>query len=235
MKTPKTQLPAPRGFALIVTLSLMILLTVIAVGLLSLSVISLRSSSRGAAQAEARANARLALLLAIGELQKYTGQDQRVTANADIAGAADGAALAAGAPPLNDKSVNNISKRLSAVQPGTRYWTGVFANQDAATTIFTKTPSPINIQWLVSGSDSTYTPGNLTGGPDILPSNSAYAVGAGGNVTDATRAVVLVGSNTAGSASGATDATSLPRSSACLKTTSPSHVAVTPGGWATRE
>jgi Tfp pilus assembly protein PilX len=205
MKTPRTHRPTPRGFALIVTLSLMILLTVITVGLLSLSVISLRSSSRGVAQAEARANARLALLLALGELQKYAGLDQRVTANADIAGAAAGAALAAGAPPLNDKSINNISKRLSAVQPGTRYWTGVFANQDAPNTIFTKTPSPINIQWLVSGSNSTYTPGNLTGGPGILPSDFAYAVGAGGSVADAARAVVLVGSNTVGSASGSTD------------------------------
>lgn len=205
MTPPRTHRPTPRGFALIVTLSLMILLTVIAVGLLSLSVISLRSTSQGAAQAEARANARLALLLALGELQKYAGQDQRVTATADIAGAADGAALAAGAPPLNDKSVNNVSKRLSAVQPGTRYWTGVFANQNAANTIFTKTPSPINIQWLVSGSNSTYTPGNLTGGPGILPSESAYAIGAGGTVADAARAVVLVGANTAGSASGATD------------------------------
>ena len=35
------------GFALVITLSLMILLTVIAVGLLTLSAISLRASSQG--------------------------------------------------------------------------------------------------------------------------------------------------------------------------------------------
>jgi len=35
-----------RGFALVVTLSLMILLTIIAVGILTLSTISLRSSSQ---------------------------------------------------------------------------------------------------------------------------------------------------------------------------------------------
>ncbi len=76
-----------RGFALIVTLSLMILLTVIAVGLLSLSSITLRSSSQGSAQASARANARMALFLAIGELQKQAGPDRRVSANASLSGA----------------------------------------------------------------------------------------------------------------------------------------------------
>ncbi len=72
------------GFALIVTLSLMILLTVIAVGLLSLSSISLRSSSQGDSMASARSNARMALMLALGELQKNAGPDQRITARADI-------------------------------------------------------------------------------------------------------------------------------------------------------
>ncbi|MES2924795.1 MAG: hypothetical protein V4819_24790 [Verrucomicrobiota bacterium] len=72
------------GFALVVTLSLMILLTVIAVGLLTLSSISLRSSSQTTDMAAARSNARMALMLAIGELQKSAGIDTRVTARADV-------------------------------------------------------------------------------------------------------------------------------------------------------
>jgi hypothetical protein len=74
----------PAGFALVVTLSLMILLTVVSVGLLSLSAISLRRSSQGLAQAEARANARLTLMIAIGELQKQLGPDQRISASGAI-------------------------------------------------------------------------------------------------------------------------------------------------------
>jgi hypothetical protein len=76
----------PRGFALIVTLSLMILLTVIAVGLLSLSSITMRSSGQSEAMATARANAQMALMLAIGELQKTAGPDQRITARSDVLG-----------------------------------------------------------------------------------------------------------------------------------------------------
>ena len=73
-----------RGFALVVTLSLMILLTIIAVGLLGLSAVSLRGSTQVMAQAEARANARLALMLAVGELQKQLGPDRRISARAEI-------------------------------------------------------------------------------------------------------------------------------------------------------
>lgn len=72
------------GFALVVTLSLMVLLTLLAVGLLSLSAVALRTAGRSAPLAEARANARLALLLALGELQKEAGPDQRITAAAAV-------------------------------------------------------------------------------------------------------------------------------------------------------
>lgn len=62
----------------------MILLTVIAVGLLTLSSISLRASVQGEAMATARANARMAMILALGDLQKFAGPDQGVTARADL-------------------------------------------------------------------------------------------------------------------------------------------------------
>ncbi len=84
--------PRRRGFALVVTIALMVLLAVTSIGLLGLSAVALRSAGQGEAHAAARANARLALLLAIGELQRQAGPDTRVTARADI--------LDAGHPPV---------------------------------------------------------------------------------------------------------------------------------------
>lgn len=76
--------PPSRGFALIITVTLLVLLALIAVGLLTLSAITIRSGSTEQAQLEAKSNARLALMLALGELQKQLGPDQRVSAAAGI-------------------------------------------------------------------------------------------------------------------------------------------------------
>ena len=74
----------PRAFALVVSLTMLVLLTIVAVGLLGLSAITLRTTSQTAAMAEAQANARMALMIAIGELQEALGPDQRVSARAEI-------------------------------------------------------------------------------------------------------------------------------------------------------
>ncbi len=63
----------------------MVLLTVLAVGLLTLSTVSLRASGQSDAIQMARANARMALIMAIGQLQKNAGPDQRITAPASMA------------------------------------------------------------------------------------------------------------------------------------------------------
>jgi hypothetical protein len=83
--------PRNHGFALVATVSMMVLMTLIAIGMLSLSTIEQRSSGGGSNEADrtARANARMALMIALGELQKAAGPDQRVTATASIIGSVD--------------------------------------------------------------------------------------------------------------------------------------------------
>lgn len=67
-----------RGFALIATVSVLLLMTVIAVAFMSISAVTVRTSRIDWAQEEARANARLGLMVAIGELQRDLGPDQRI-------------------------------------------------------------------------------------------------------------------------------------------------------------
>lgn len=73
-----------QGFALIATISVMILVTFIAVAFLSLSAVSMQTSRTEWAEEEARANARLALMIAIGELQRDLGPDRRIAVSAAI-------------------------------------------------------------------------------------------------------------------------------------------------------
>jgi hypothetical protein len=69
---------------LVVSISLMILLTVVAVGLLGLAAVELRRSSSSDARVTAMANARLGIMLAIGQLQSELGDDRRITADASM-------------------------------------------------------------------------------------------------------------------------------------------------------
>jgi len=125
-----------RGFALVVTLGLMVLLSVLVIGLLSLSTVTLRSSQNGKDLALAQANARLALTMAIGQLQKYTGDDRRITMTADqMTNSADGSATSAHATR--------------------RHWTGVYKAWDRSTTPEPETrPSPEFLSWLVTSDES---------------------------------------------------------------------------------
>lgn len=74
----------PRGFALVVTVSMMVLLAILAVAMLGLSAITLKNSGLYSDEQHARANARMALMMAIDKLQSLTGPDTRVTASANI-------------------------------------------------------------------------------------------------------------------------------------------------------
>jgi len=89
---PATTIAPPRvgagssGMALVVAVALGALVMVLLIGLVTLSVGGLRASGRDRDRELARANARLALRLALGDLQKAAGPDQRITAEGSILG-----------------------------------------------------------------------------------------------------------------------------------------------------
>ncbi|MGC4013334.1 MAG: hypothetical protein QM755_02280 [Luteolibacter sp.] len=131
--------PARRGFSLIISILMMMLLLILALGLLSLSTISLRASGEQQAMGVARANARLAVMLALGQLQAAAGQDQRITAPAEVAGS--------GAPPQPHQS-----------------WTGVWKAAPNRVTDFPAGRKDSFLSWLVSAPDSTLPEAVLNAG-----------------------------------------------------------------------
>lgn len=141
-----------RGFTLIITISLLVLLTMVALGVLSLSSATLRGSQQGNAQALARANARLALQLAIGDLQRHAGPDQRVTAAADLISSSQNRHWLG----VWKTTVTNGSSEL----PSTRWTT---TRQDSCITDDRSNPA-ISQQsffqrWMVSGNGTPSSPG----------------------------------------------------------------------------
>jgi hypothetical protein len=62
----------------------MVLLVMVALAMLSLSSVEIRSSRQSDHQAVAKANARMALMIALGELQKSLGPDQRISSDSSI-------------------------------------------------------------------------------------------------------------------------------------------------------
>ena len=116
-----------QGFALVVTLTLLVLLSILAVGLLSLSSVSLRAAAAALPQTTARANARLALMIAIGRLQEEMGSNRRINFPAD---------------------------QLPDVPDGHRHWIGVHDSWNSADTEARPDPATTFRRWLVSGSES---------------------------------------------------------------------------------
>ncbi|MBW8782978.1 MAG: hypothetical protein JF599_13985 [Verrucomicrobia bacterium] len=215
-----------RGFALLITITLLSFLVLLLVSLSALTRVETQVASNSQQLAQARQNALLALNIALGQLQKYAGPDQRVTGTTDLAGdVTTGARLPAGGTPTNTQSLASPDglrpaklNGLVGPQAGTRYWTGVWGNYDAKTDIYKQTPAPVLLNWLVSGNEQTSfssTNGQITGSngelgtkaPDFNPSAtvslpaSATEVGSIARSGGKQDAVLLVGPATADSTS----------------------------------
>ncbi len=73
-----------RGFALLITITLLAFLVLLLVSLAALTRVETQVASNNQQLSQARQNALMALNIALGELQKYTGPDQRTTARSDM-------------------------------------------------------------------------------------------------------------------------------------------------------
>ncbi|HSI08465.1 MAG TPA: hypothetical protein VK985_07720 [Rariglobus sp.] len=175
------------GFALLITITLLAFLVLLLVSLASLTRVETQVAGNNQRVSQARANAIAALNIALGQLQRYAGPDQRVTARADLG---------------------------TTATVGAGMWTGVWGNGNPSTS---PSSSPQLLTWLVSGNeqatftaDTTDTTGNtfgkVTAGTNVTyaPASviDALAVSSSATSTDIKvknlPAVLLVGPRTVG-------------------------------------
>ncbi len=193
-----------RGSALLVTLLVVSLLLVLTLGLVTVVRVELRRVATHQLGVEAQANARVALQVAIAELQRHAGVDTRATSSAALDPAAVNDFQAAyrqqaANPPWRtylgrngaDREAVESSFALTLNQDMERHWTAVWDSGtiDPVTGVQAQGTRPV---WLVSGNerfthnpdDTSYPPDYWT--PDRLldDSNSLLLVG-GGSALDA--------------------------------------------------
>jgi len=142
-----------RGFALLITITLLAFLVLLLVSLASLTRVETQVANNNQQLAQARQNALMALNIAIGQLQKYAGPDQRTTARADLEN---------GAGKANGMWTGAYGSAVKADYSGTPV---DIATDLTASANITATGSPARLlNWLVSGNESaTFNPVWSTG------------------------------------------------------------------------
>jgi hypothetical protein len=124
------------GFALVVALSLMAFVVLLLLSLTSLVRVSTEVSARQVDVLLARQNALLSMQVALGKLQQYTGQDQRVTA---LSGSLRGG-------PTTDGG---------SIQPGSQHWMGVWDSDEDSSGYGNQLgqDNAVQAEWLISRGD----------------------------------------------------------------------------------
>ena len=150
--TPPYLPRTPRGFALVITITLLALLVLLLVSLAGLTRVETQVADNYKNLEQARQNALAGLNIALGQLQKYAGPDQRVTSTADLAADSAGDTWPSGGTgnPANKVSTNGA---LAGVQNGTRHWTAVWGANESPSLAYSRTPTPALLTWLVSGNE----------------------------------------------------------------------------------
>ncbi len=170
------------GFALLITITLLAFLVLLLVSLASLTRVETQVASNNQSIAQARQNALLALNLALGQLQRHAGPDQRVTARADLQPLAT-VATPSPYPTLDPASNVNLSGATTTATLASidtywsagrnRQWTGIWRNSNNDPgTYNADTPASFNPvatlqSWLVSGNENaaaTFSPATAVTG-----------------------------------------------------------------------
>jgi hypothetical protein len=154
------------GFALLITITLLAFLVLLLVSLASLTRVETQVGANNQQLAQARQNALMALNIALGQLQKHTGPDQRVTATADLQPVATSAAPSP-YPTTDPASGVNLGGATTTVLNSidqfwrgsrNRRWTGAWKNTNTsaydADIPAAFNPVPGLQTWLVSGNET---------------------------------------------------------------------------------
>ena len=143
-----------RGFALLITITLLAFLVLLLVSLATLTRVETQVAGNNQSLSQARQNALMALNLALGQLQKQAGPDRRVTAPADVGIPASVTITGTAAT-----DVAGIDSYWRASR--NRHWTGVWKNKKNDPAAYDKdnpaafNPAPDLLSWLVSGNENT--------------------------------------------------------------------------------
>jgi len=156
----KSRPASTHGFALVIALSLMAFILLLILSITTLVRVETQSANIQLAQLEARMNAQLGAMVALGDLQRYTGPDQRVTARADI---------------LTAPGASDIA--------GQSRWTGVWSSKEITNDSLDQEDGLDSRQprWLVSGNDPSATALDPNAQLTVETANLATL---GGSVTD---------------------------------------------------
>ncbi|WP_169305297.1 hypothetical protein [Coraliomargarita akajimensis] len=147
------------GFALVVALSLMAFILLLLLSMTAMVRVESNAAAISKDRLKARMNAQLGAMVALGNLQKLAGPDQRITARSDAVQHPDNA-------PIN----------------GTKHWTGVWSSKsdlnngyDANVGLDQRKP-----QWLVSGDVNPYVNGSNQITSPTQGANNTVALLSGG-------------------------------------------------------
>ncbi|WPJ95207.1 hypothetical protein SH580_17430 [Coraliomargarita algicola] len=170
---PRRRQHQEHGFALVIALSLMAFVLLLLLSIIALTKIESELSSTAMKQMRAEQNALLALDVAIGQLQKYVGPDQRTTARADLIN---------GAGSINSHWIGAFG---SAVEADYDLSPENIPQDLTDTTLISSKGSPARLlNWLVSGSESDFSPevnvgdkGNILSTPSVSATPTGTVTG----------------------------------------------------------